>query len=66
MIQTVAQFLDELLERQKLLLDEEAVKHGPSIGDMYESLMGIYFCPRIHGPFRLIAVSMISDADSFF
>jgi len=38
MIQTVAQFLDEFLELQKPLLDEEAVKHGPSIGDMYEGL----------------------------
>jgi hypothetical protein len=38
MIVTVSQMLAELMDRQRAILDQEAVKHGPSIGDMYEGL----------------------------
>jgi len=38
MITTLAQFLEELQEKEAEVLASEAVKHAPTIGDMYEGL----------------------------
>ncbi len=38
MITSFSQFLEEWQTREAALLAEEAVKHGPTIGDMYEGL----------------------------
>ena len=38
MINTVAQLLDELKNAEAAILKKEGIKHGPTIGDMYEGL----------------------------
>jgi len=38
MIRTVADLLRAVGEKERVRLDEEGIKHGPTIGDMYEGL----------------------------
>ena len=38
MIRTIADFLHQLMEVEVARLDEVAIEHGPTIGDMYEGL----------------------------
>lgn len=38
MIRTVAELLTGMLERERAILDADPVKHGPTIGEMYEGL----------------------------
>jgi hypothetical protein len=38
MITNVASLLDGVLDREKSVLDAVNIKHGPTIGDMYEGL----------------------------
>ncbi|WCJ66290.1 hypothetical protein G6M15_25395 (plasmid) [Agrobacterium tumefaciens] len=38
MITSLAEFLDQLQEKEAAILAEQSVTHGPTIGDMYEGL----------------------------
>ncbi|PWR12061.1 hypothetical protein DKT69_25040 [Micromonospora sicca] len=57
MIRTVADLLHELMQREAAKLDEVAVKHGPTIGDMYEGLTQHVLSRAVPSEFGLRVVS---------